>query len=60
MIKRCYQYAIYFVLDYNLWRMINMLQSKLDMGIRWRKVNSYITIRTYKPGQEPVGDKSSI
>lgn len=48
---------VYLVIDYDVWRVMNMLQNIINMGIRWRKANSHIDTKTYKEGQTPVGDE---
>ena len=47
-------------LDYDLWRFMNMLQSRIEIDIRWRKLDSYIDTRSYKDRQTPAGDELTI
>ena len=48
------------VLDYDLLREMEYLQSKIIMPMQWKKVDSHIKARKYKDGLTPQGDKFSI
>ena len=48
------------VLDYDMWRVMNMLQEKIVIPIRWNKVDSHIEEKVYVEGNKPAGNKSSI
>ena len=48
------------VLNYDLLREVEYLQSKIINPIKWNKVDSHINTRKYKEGQTPQGDIFSI
>ena len=48
------------VLDYDLWRVMKMIQQKLTISLRWEKVDSHIETRVYADGKTPKGDEFSV
>ena len=48
------------VLDYDMWSVMNMLQGKILIPLRWNKVDSHISERVYSEGTRPAGDEFSI
>ncbi len=43
-------------LDYDLWRVMKMLQKKITIPLRWEKVDSHIETRVYAEGKIPKGE----
>lgn len=39
---------------------VNILQNRIKIGVRWKKVDSRLEARTYKDGQTPAVDEYSI
>ena len=50
----------HFVLDYDMWRVMNMLQEKIVTPLRWNKIDSNIEENVYAAGAKPDGDEFSI
>ena len=48
------------VLDYDLWRVMKMIQKKITIPLCWEKVDSCIEIRVYADGATHNGDDFSI
>lgn len=48
------------LLYYDICMVMNMLQDKLRIPVRWHKVDSYIKIRVYNEGTKPEGDEFTI
>ena len=48
------------MLDYDLWRAMTRLQTKIKFKLIWDKVDSHIHTRTLKKGVLPNGDEYSI
>ena len=44
------------LLDYDMLRVMNMLQGKIVIPIRWNKVDSHIKEKVYAEGDKPAGD----
>ena len=48
------------VLDYDLWMLMKMLQTKIKSKLYLGKVDSHIETKQYKQGVTSKGDKHSI
>ena len=48
------------VLDYDLWMVMKMLQTKIKSKLYLEKVDSHIETKQYKQGVTSKGDKHSI
>jgi hypothetical protein len=48
------------VLDFDLWKVMRMLQQRITFNLTWNKVDSHIESRKYAYGATPKGDECSI
>ena len=52
--------ASHLVLNYDMWRVMMILQEKIEMNIKWNNVDSHIYTKEYRDGKKATGDNYSI